>query len=165
MATVGDRQPLVVRSDGGEQVPFIGSLRASAAETGEAFEVIEYVGPATPPPHVHRDHDEAFWILEGSFRFILGRETAKAPKRALVFVARGTRHGFSVEPGSRALLFTIPAGLAGFFRELGAGLAAGKSGTEIRAALAGKYDSHPDSAEPWVAAGCLGQASPRFRVR
>jgi mannose-6-phosphate isomerase-like protein (cupin superfamily) len=140
---VGARQPTVVRPEGGEQLPFIGTLRASDVETDGGFEVIEYVGPATPPPHVHKDHDEAFWILEGTFSFILGHETVEAPKGALVLVPRGTRHGFSVAPGSRALLFTIPAGLAGFFRELGAGLAAGKPDAEIRAALAGKYDSHP----------------------
>jgi quercetin dioxygenase-like cupin family protein len=108
--------------------------------------VIEYSGPATPPPHVHRDHDEAFYIVEGSFRFTLGQDTVEALQGALVLVPRGTRHGFSVEPGSRAMLFTIPAGLAGFFRELSAGLSAGKSSGEIRAALAGKYDSFPELA-------------------
>jgi len=139
-------QPVVVKAGGGEPLPFIGSLIASAAETAGAFEVIEYSGPATPPPHVHRDHDEAFYIVEGTFRFVLGQETVDAPQGALVLVPRGTRHGFSVEPGSRAMLFTIPAGLAGFFRELSAGLSAGKSSGEIRAALAGKYDSFPELA-------------------
>jgi mannose-6-phosphate isomerase-like protein (cupin superfamily) len=141
---VGDRRPLVVDAGGGERLPFIGSLRASAAETAGVFELIEYQGPATPPPHVHKDHDEAFYILNGSFRFTLGHDEVKAPTGALVLVPRGTRHGFSVEPGSRALFFIIPAGLAGFFRELGAGLAEGKSSAEIRAALAGKYDSFPE---------------------
>jgi hypothetical protein len=41
------------------------------------------------------------------------------------------------------LLFIIPGGLEGFFRELGAGLEAGKPSAEIRAGLAGKYDSFP----------------------
>jgi hypothetical protein len=39
--------------------------------------------------------------------------------------------------------FTIPAGLEGFFEELGAGLAAGKTSEAIRRELAGKYDSIP----------------------
>ena len=141
---MGDPQPQVLAPDGGEQVAFIGRIRASAVETGGAFEVIDYEGPATPPPHVHRDHDEVFVILEGSFKFILGQDEVEAPKGALVLVPRGTRHGFSVQPGSRALLFTIPAGLVGFFRELGAGLAEGRSSAEIRAVLAGKYDSFPE---------------------
>jgi hypothetical protein len=41
------------------------------------------------------------------------------------------------------LLIIAPAGLDGFFAELGDGLAAGRSSDEIRAALAGKYDSTP----------------------
>jgi len=36
-----------------------------------------------------------------------------------------------------------PAGLEGFFEELGAGVAGGRSGLEMREALAGKYDSIP----------------------
>jgi mannose-6-phosphate isomerase-like protein (cupin superfamily) len=138
------RHPLVVRAEEGELLPQIGNLRTSASDTGGAFEVIEYVGPATPPPHVHRSHDEAFYILQGSFRFILGQDTVSVAQGGFVRVPRGTRHGFTVEPGSRALLFTIPAGLVGFFRELGAGLSEGKTSTEIRRSLAGKYDSFPE---------------------
>jgi hypothetical protein len=66
------------------------------------------------------------------------------PRPVFAFVPRGTRHGFTVEAGSKALLFIIPGGLGGFFRELGAGLAAGKPSAEIRAGLAGKYDSFPE---------------------
>jgi hypothetical protein len=42
------------------------------------------------------------------------------------------------------LIFAIPGGLAGFFEELGAGLAAGHADADLRAALAGKYDSYPE---------------------
>jgi len=146
MSQVVNRRAAVLGRKKSEQLPFIGSLRASAAETGGAFEVIEYVGPAIPPPHVHKEHDEAFYVLGGTFRFVLGQETIEASEGALVLVPRGTRHGFSIEPGSTALLFTIPAGLEGFFKELGMGLAEGRSSDEIRAALAGKYDSFPDPA-------------------
>jgi mannose-6-phosphate isomerase-like protein (cupin superfamily) len=137
--------PFVVTAGEGEQLPLIGNLRLSDAQTGRGFEVIEYTGPATPPPHVHRDHDEVFYIIEGGLSFVLGKEPVEAREGALVFVPRGTRHGFTVEAGSKALLFIIPGGLGGFFRELGAGLAAGKPSAEIRARLAGKYDSFPET--------------------
>jgi quercetin dioxygenase-like cupin family protein len=136
--------PMVLRPGKGEQLPFIGTLRASAADTGGMLEVIEYAGPAIPPPHIHREHDEIFIILTGAFRFVLGQVTAEAPQGAVVLVPRGTRHGFTIEPGATALLLTIPAGLEGFFKELGAGLAEGRPSEEIRASLAGKYDSYPD---------------------
>ena len=124
-------------------LPFIGRLRASAAETDGKFEIIEYEGPAVPPPHIHREHDEIFFILEGRFSFVIGHATQEADTGSLVWVPRGTRHGFDVQPGSRALLVTIPAGLEGFFAELGKGLSNGKTSDEIRAELAGKYDSIP----------------------
>lgn len=139
----GAPHPFVSRAGDGERMP-IGHLRLSAAQTGRSLEVIELSGAATPPPHVHRERDELFYILEGSYRFVLGHEPVETSRGALVFVPRGTRHRFTAEPGSKALLFIIPGGLEGFFRELGAGLAAGKPGAEVRAELAGKYDSFPE---------------------
>jgi quercetin dioxygenase-like cupin family protein len=130
-------------ADASATIPFIGTVRLDAARSHGAMEVIEYAGPATPPPHVHRDHEECFYVLEGTFRFDVGGDTIEAPRGTTVFVRRGTPHGFTVEPGSKALLVIVPAGLEGFFRELGEGLAAGMNGDEIRARLAGKYDSHP----------------------
>ena len=144
MGDVNVGTPGVQPAGAGRILPHIGILKASAAQTGGAFEVIEYVGPAVPPPHIHREHDEAFYILAGTFRFLLGHEKLEAPSGSLVVVPRGTRHGFETNEGCKALLFTIPAGLEGFFVELGAGLAEGRSSAEIRATLAGRYDSHPD---------------------
>jgi hypothetical protein len=88
MTDVSRPKPIVLRPGEGEQLPFIGTLRASAADSGGAFEVIEYAGPATPPPHVHKDHDEIFSILTGTFRFVLGHDTAEAPHGAIVRRAR-----------------------------------------------------------------------------
>jgi quercetin dioxygenase-like cupin family protein len=133
----------VLPPEGGRDLPFIGRLRASGADTGGSFEMIEYRGPAVPPPHVHREHDEIFYILDGRFSFVIGDATRDAVAGSLVWVPRGTRHGFQIQPGSTALLITVPAGLEGFFVELGEGLVEGRSSDEIRAALAGKYDSIP----------------------
>jgi mannose-6-phosphate isomerase-like protein (cupin superfamily) len=121
----------------------IGRLKVSSARTGGTFEVIEYEGPAVPPPHVHRERDECFCIIEGHFTFVLGTEEVTAPANSVVFIPRGTRHAFKPSQGARALLFIIPAGLEGFFRELGEGIKAGRSAADLRAALAGKYDSQP----------------------
>lgn len=140
---IGPR-PVVLRPGEGEQVPFVGTLRASGTDTGGACEVIEYTGPTIPPPHLHKQHDEVFFISEGTFRFVLGHDTVEAPRGAIVVVPRGWRHGFTPGPGARALFLTIPSGMEGFIRELGAGLAEGRTTEEIRASLAGKYDSYPD---------------------
>jgi hypothetical protein len=49
-----------------------------------------------------------------------------------------------MEPGASALLLVFPSGLKDYFKELGTGLAEGRSGEEIRASLAGRYDSYPE---------------------
>ncbi len=149
----GIRVPYVGRPDERAPVPFIPVvIRADARETGGAFDVLEIAAPVGavrdvtgdgPPPHVHREHEEAFYILDGQVTFKLGAETAVAPRGTLVVVPRGTSHAFRAEDGSRLLVFAIPGGLAGFFEELGAGLAAGGDNAEVRSLLAGKYDTHP----------------------
>jgi mannose-6-phosphate isomerase-like protein (cupin superfamily) len=136
-------QPYSLGRDEGKSLPHIGRLIATASQTDGSFELIDYTGPAAPPPHVHRMRDEGFYILEGSFSFTLGENDVDAGSGSFIFVPRGTRHGFKVQPGSRALLFIAPAGLEGFFEELGQALGAGRSGEEIRARLADKYDSTP----------------------
>jgi mannose-6-phosphate isomerase-like protein (cupin superfamily) len=149
MGTQPKGGPVVVRPGGGQALPRIPlSIRVSGAESGGSLEVYESRDPdgpaaAPPPPHIHREHEELFYILDGRFTFVLGQDTTTVEAGSLVFVPRGTRHGFTPDPGARLLVVTIPAGLEGFFRELGEGLAAGKSNVEIRAALQGRFDSYP----------------------
>ena len=124
-------------------LPLIGLLKVSATDSNGAFELIEYSGPAFPPPHIHQAHDEAFCILRGHFTFTLDHQTVELTEGSTLVVPRGTRHGFTSSGDGRALLFIVPSGLQGFFEELGDGLAAGRPSAEIRAALAGRYDSTP----------------------
>jgi quercetin dioxygenase-like cupin family protein len=118
-------------------------LKVGSAQTGGTLEVAEIDGPGSPPPHVHREHDECFYIIEGMFMFTLGTEVLEAPADSVVFMPRGTPHAFTHSEGARALVFVVPANLEGFFRELGEGLAAGRPESELRAVLAGKYDAWP----------------------
>ncbi len=126
----------------GQLLPTGGRLKVSAAQSGGALEVIE-LGRGSPPPHVHHEHEECFYIIEGLYTFTLGGDEVKAPAGSVVFVPRGTRHAFKRGEGGRALVFVIPAGLEGFFRELGEGIARDGSESDVRAALARKYDSEP----------------------
>lgn len=152
-ASTSARVPFVGLPGGREAVPFIPVVvRANAEDTGGAFEVYELGTPSGPvrdvagegpPPHVHREHEEAFYVLEGQVTFELDDDRALAPKGTVIVVPRGIRHGFRAEAGSRMLVFAVPGGLAGFFEELGAGFAAGHADAELRAALAGKYDAYP----------------------
>ena len=71
------RLPFIGLAEGRKTVPFIPvTVRASVEDTGGMFEAYEIGIPAGavrkvagegPPPHVHREHEEAFYILEGEF--------------------------------------------------------------------------------------------------
>src|SRR5262245_14263787 len=104
-------KPIVLVPDGGVALPHVGVVKVAGSDSNSAFEVIEYQGPAAPPPHIHRLHEEVFYILEGRFSFVLGQDSVEADEGTTVYVPRGTRHGFSMSPGSRALLVVSPAGL------------------------------------------------------
>lgn len=144
MATDIVQQPFLSKSGEGQILVMSGlKLKIGSAQTGGAFEVVELGGSGSPLPHVHRDHDECFYIIKGIYTFTVGAEEVEAPEDSVVFVPRGIPHAFKHSEGARALCFVIPANLEGFFRELGEGFAAGRSETELRAALARKYDAWP----------------------
>jgi mannose-6-phosphate isomerase-like protein (cupin superfamily) len=128
----------------GRALPLVGRVALSGQQTGGAFEVIEYQGNAAcPPPHVHREREECIQVLAGRFTFTIGHEEIEVAPGSWVFVPRGTRHGFTSSADARALILVCPAGLEGFFAELGTGLAEGLTTEEIRAVLKGRFDSVP----------------------
>ena len=146
MSTFTVNQAIVSKPGEGQPLPGVGRVRVSSAQTGGAFEVIELGTPpggGGPPPHIHHDHDEYFFIIQGTYTFVLDKEEAEAPAGSVAFVPRGMRHGFRATDGAIALGLIIPPGIEGFFRELGAGLLAGRPEAELRAELARKYDSYP----------------------
>jgi mannose-6-phosphate isomerase-like protein (cupin superfamily) len=137
-------QPLVVGPGDGRELPLIGRVALSGAQTGGAFELIDFRGNAAcPPPHIHREREECIQVLEGLFTFSIGTEDIQVAPGSWVYVPRGTRHGFTASDDARALILVTPAGLEGFFAALGGGLAAGTPTHELRAALKGRFDSVP----------------------
>lgn len=136
---------LVQPTDGETLIPSRALLRISSNQTAGAFEVLEIAGPEGdgPPPHVHHERHELFYVLQGTVEFTLGQEQVAAEAGSLVFVPRRTRHAFKLGRDAKLLGWVAPAGLEGFFRELGAGMAAGKSHQDFRRTLEAKYDQHP----------------------
>jgi mannose-6-phosphate isomerase-like protein (cupin superfamily) len=79
-------------------------------------------GVSGPPQHVHRDHDETFFVLSGTPTFTCGDDTISAPPGTLVTAPPGTPHTFA-NPGEQpAVLYcTITPDLyIDYFRELAA---------------------------------------------
>ena len=122
------------------------TMLVSGTETGGAIELFEEVRETRsgPPPHVHRERDETFYVLEGRYVFTRGHEDVELEHGDSIFVPRGQRHCFRTltEP-SRTLIIVAPAGLEEFFRQMGVRIAAGATPLEAMTALASSHDAHP----------------------
>ena len=80
-------------------------------------------GSPGPRPHIHRYHDEAFYVLEGELTVRVGPRRITAPAGSFVVVPRGAVHQPS-NPGTvpaRVLLIFSPAGMDHFFEEAAEG--------------------------------------------
>lgn len=98
----------------GEAIWFLGTLvtvKAGSDETNGAFTLIEQLAPAGfgPPPHIHRDEDEAFYILDGELTITCGDNRWTAPAGAFVFLPRGIPHSFVVSGDGPAKLLQLTA--------------------------------------------------------
>ena len=87
------------------------------------MDIVDHRVPAgyAPPPHVHSDQDEVFYIISGQFDVRCGEQRWEAGPGDLVFLPRRVPHSFVVsgdEPG-RTLLINAPAGFAEVIVELG----------------------------------------------
>jgi quercetin dioxygenase-like cupin family protein len=66
----------------------------------------EFVGPG---PHFHKEHVDAFYVLEGELEFINGIETLRAGAGTTVAVPPGIVHGFTNPGPGRARYLNIHA--------------------------------------------------------
>jgi mannose-6-phosphate isomerase-like protein (cupin superfamily) len=78
-------------------------------------------GWAGPPQHLHREHDESFFILTGTVRFTSGREDMLAAPDTLVTAPIGAPHTFANadDQAPASLLCTVtPERYIGYLKEL-----------------------------------------------
>ena len=97
------------------------TLKATGEQTGGSIGFLEATSApgSGPPRHIHRSHDELFYVLEGEFLFLVGERQVSAPPGTFVFIPRGTVHAAKVvgnEPG-KTLAAYIPGGLERSFEE------------------------------------------------
>ncbi len=93
-------------------------------------------GSPGPRPHLHRRHEEAFYVLEGELHVRVGAREIVAPAGSFVVVPRGVVHRPSNPQTSptRVLLVFSPGGMGGFFEEA----------AQERVPLAGPPPTDPD---------------------
>jgi mannose-6-phosphate isomerase-like protein (cupin superfamily) len=113
--------------------------------TGDCHSVAELVAEPgfAPTPHIHRLHEELFYVLEGTFDFLVGDETMRLGPGSFVEVPPGTVHDFcNVGPGvARLLGITTPGGLDSYFEEVQGLVMGGTLTAESLAELRVKYDT------------------------
>ena len=93
---------------------------ATGEDTHGQFALIEAVARRgnVPPPHIHHQEDEIFYVLEGEIVVSVGDRTIKGTAGTMVFLPRNVPHSFTIESEqSRMLILLTPAGLEGWFKE------------------------------------------------
>jgi quercetin dioxygenase-like cupin family protein len=114
-----------VPADAGETYWVMGALftyLVTGAESGGSyFTLIVDIGPELgPPPHIHHMEDEQFYVLDGQLTYTVGDQTFQVNTGDFIHIPRGTVHSFKNGPKPSRLLATFaPAGIEGFFREVG----------------------------------------------
>ncbi|MEU8322511.1 cupin domain-containing protein [Nonomuraea sp. NPDC048881] len=113
---------------GGAVHPFLGTtmtVKAGGPETGDRLTVIEQECPPgfATPLHVHRDDDEAFYVLSGTARMHCGERSWQVAAGAFVLLPRRVPHAFANAQDAplRLLQLTWPAGFEHFAAEVAAG--------------------------------------------
>lgn len=114
--------PIITPPGGGQAVGILrgkSTFKATPAETGGAYAVLEQEIPAHhgPPLHVHRHETEIFYILDGQFEITVGGKTIPAPPGSCAVCPRDIPHTFrnlGDAPG-RLLLTIIPGRFGQYF--------------------------------------------------
>jgi len=124
--------------------PLSGNILGSA---GDAFVIAEWQdagGPAEPPRliaplHVHHRDDEAWYVLEGTLRVLVGKAEVEAHAGSGVFVPRGTAHTYwNPGPGPVRYLLVMTSNIYSLIKEIHA--MESRTPVALRAVF-GKYDS------------------------
>ena len=117
------RTPRLIQPDEGPFLAAAGDtyrMLVDGRHTGGNFALIEIrvLPGGGPPPHLHRNEDETFYILEGELQLWVDGRTLNAAAGACVFAPRGIPHRFTnaTQTPTRFLVIASPAGcsLRGF---------------------------------------------------
>jgi len=117
-------QAMVVKQGEGETLKVMGAgvrFLCDSGQTGHAWSLMETTLPkdSGPPLHEH-PWDEAYYVVEGQVRFMLGAETKVVGAGDFIYAPSGTPHGFhgASEQPARVLVLDVPAHAESFFREV-----------------------------------------------
>jgi len=86
------------------------TFKLTGEESGGHFGLFEWTmapGAFGPRPHIHKEMEEMFYVIEGEVDLIIGDRTIRAGKGTFVRVPRRTAHGFSNPSQAQATMLII----------------------------------------------------------
>ena len=115
-------KPTIVQSEEGNTLQAFGDtiqFKLGGAQTGGSLVVgLVTVQPGGgPPPHVHRNEDELFMILESRFNVFTNGEWTEVGPGGVAYIPRGTVHMFRNvgDTTGRFWALATPSGFETFF--------------------------------------------------
>ena len=124
---IGTSASHIALGRGGKSLRVFGELvtcKITSYQTGGAYSLFEVVTQSGvgPPPHVQHREDEAFYVLEGEYEFLIEGRTSNAGTGSLIYIPKGNLHAHKNvgETPGRMLVSQTPGGLhERFFEEIG----------------------------------------------
>ncbi len=141
-------EAIVVRAGAGESISAVGVehlFKLTGSDTGNRLGLSRFVVPpgvVGATPHVHRDHDETFYVLEGVLTVATAEGEIAVLPGDLAYAPRGSVHGFrnAGEDETVALCVYTPPGYEQYFRDVHEAVAGGAELTpELVAELRTRY--------------------------
>ena len=143
---MADKLKLIVLKPGeGQKVnlaDMVHTMKATGEDTLGGFGMWESEIKGGPGPHIHRNEEEAFYVLEGEVEFRLGDASEIITTGGFALIPRGTVHAFTTlgEKPARLLVLASPAGFEHFFEEVEYMRAAGMDSFESFKSLGEKFN-------------------------
>lgn len=130
--------PVIVEPQDGQVLHAFGDtiqVKLSGENTGRSIAVgLGIVEPGSgPPPHLHRNEDEIFLIIEGTMSFMVNGEWRDLGPGGVAFMPRGCPHTFKNRSSStvRQWIITTPSGFEVFFGRCAEVFGAGADGPDM----------------------------------
>jgi quercetin dioxygenase-like cupin family protein len=150
-ASRADVNARIVRADEGESISAAGVahlFKLTGQDTGGLLGMEEFVLPpgiVGARPHIHRAHDEYFYVLSGRLTVTTGSGDHVLDPGDLAHAPRGSVHGYRNEDATvevRALCLYTPPGYEQYFRDVHDAVTAGEELTvDLLADLRSRYET------------------------
>src|SRR5690349_19602853 len=139
----GTVQPVVIDSGAGRSVqggPLAMRVIEDGSHTSGTHAVIEFTlnGQFSPPPHIHRQHEEVIYVLEGEMALPVGDRVIRLGPGAAFVTPTGLAHTFKNggEGRLRFLLTVSPASHLGYFEDVAQLMQGAKGPPDLQAMMA-----------------------------